>query len=108
MSRLIDELGPSLLSLDDSIFSELIEYLTQDERALLAVAVDQRQNMRQILNGIRCFCSERLPLTTQRNLSDEDVSRVLLMNKELERLSLSGCTNITGKCLESLGGIITD
>ena len=111
MSRLIDELGPSLLSVDDSIISELIEYLTQDERALLAVAVVQRQNMRQniiittnILNGISCFCTERLPLTTQRNLSDEDVSRVLLMNKELERLSLSGCTNITGKCLESLGG----
>ena len=101
----------SLLSVADELYyvsTELIGYLTQEDRALLAVAVVQRQNKRQsmtknLLDGVNCFCTERLPMSTQRNLSDEDVSWVLLMNKNLGRLSLSGCTSITGKCLASLG-----
>ena len=96
---------PSLVSIaqaKDGVFDAMTGFLTGEDKSLLAVSVQQRSD--KLLCGIVSFLTERLDESLVHKLSDGDIISVLNMNKNLERLSLSGCKKLNGECLTSLMG----
>jgi hypothetical protein len=105
MTHIPQNQPPSLVSIAEAtegVFDAMTQYLTGDDKSLFAVAVQQWSG--KLLRDVVSFLTERLDESLAHKLSDGDVISVLNMNNKLERLSLSGCTSITGECLASLMG----
>ena len=97
--------SPSLVSnveATEGVFDARTQYLTGDDKSILAVAVQKWSG--KLLRDVVSFLTERLDESLAHKLSDGDSISVLIMNNKLERLSPSSCTSITGNCLASLMG----